>query len=487
MASHHLEIATGHIEVPQVDREGVRVFKGLPYASPPVGSLRWKPPQPLGKWDGVRPVNAFGPNAPQRVLFDDIDPFKDGISEDCLYLNVWTPAETGAALPVFFWIHGGGFAVGAGSEPRYDGGNLAKHGVVVVTVNTRLNALGFLAHPALTAETGTSGNFAIQDLVMALRWVKSNITQFGGDPNAVTIGGESAGSMFVSLLMSSPKAKGLFHRAIGQSGAWFPSIERPMHSLAQAEKKGLAFAAKLGAKTAEELRSIPVEKILDGNPGLGFWPITDGHIIPTHPPEIFDKAQQSDVPLLAGWNKDEGFNFDISNWDNFKGKAFKDSVATLFPNDAAKVFQHYESPRELGGDLVINNSTWAWLEAHRKTAMSDIFRYRFDRAPKTPEGWFPAGANAGAFHSCEILYAFDNLSAFPWLTDQYDQQVATLMSSYWLNFIKSGNPNGTALPNWPSNRDDKRPLMVIDAKPHVLMDVDKERHQMLAGIISTGK
>jgi para-nitrobenzyl esterase len=260
-----------------------------------------------------------------------------------------------------------------------------------------------------------------------------------------------------------------------------------MHRLVQAEKKGLAFAAKLGAKTAEELRNIPVEKILDANPGLGFWPITDGHIIPAHPPQVFDKAQQSDVPLLAGWNKDEGFNFDISNWDNFKGKAFEDSVATLFPMDAASVLQHYESPRELGGDLVINNSTWAWLEAHRKTAKSDIFRYRFDRAPKTPRGWFPADADAGAFHSCEILYAFDNLNAFPWLTDQDDQQVATLMSSYWLNFIKSGNPNGTALPNWPSYRDDKRPVMIIDAKPHVLIDVDKERHQMLAGIISTGK
>jgi para-nitrobenzyl esterase len=358
---------------------------------------------------------------------------------------------------------------------------------VVVTVNTRLNALGFLAHPALTAETGTSGNFAIQDLVMALQWVKSNIAQFGGDPNAVTIGGESAGSMFVSLLMSSPEAKGLFHRAIGQSGAWFPSIERPMHSLAQSEKKGLAFAAKLGAKTTEELRNIPVEKILDANPGLGFWPITDGHIIPTHPPQIFDNAQQSDVPLLAGWNRDEGFNFDVANWDNFKGKAFEDIVATLFLKDAAKVLQHYASPRELGGDLVINNSTWVWLEAHRKTAKSDIFRYRFDRAPKTPKGWFPDGANAGAFHSCEILYAFDNLKAFPWLTDQYDQHVATLMSSYWLNFIKSGNPNGTALPNWPSYRDDKRPVMIIDANPQILLNVDKERHEMLAGVISTGK
>jgi para-nitrobenzyl esterase len=487
MSSHHLETASGSTEVPPFHQTGVRSIKGLPYAVSPVGDLRWKSPQPVGKWLRVRKENAFGPNAPQRILFDDIDPFKVGVSEDCLHLNVWTPAEAGAALPVFFWIHGGGFAVGAGSEPRYDGGNLAKHGVVVVTVNTRLNALGFLAHPALTAETGASGNFAMLDLVAALQWVKTNIAQFGGDPNGITIGGESAGSMFVSLLMSSPLAKGLFHRAIGQSGAWFPSPERPMRNLAQAEEQGLAFAAKLGATSARELRAIPVEKILDANPGLGFWPITDGYVVPAHPPEVFGGGQQSDVPLLAGWNKDEGFNFDLTTWDNFKGIAFEKIVAVMFPNDAALVLRHYSSPRDLGGDLVISHSTWAWIEAHRKTATADIFRYRFDRAPKTPKGWFPDGANAGAFHSCEILYAFNNLNAFPWLVDEHDQQVADLMSGYWLNFIKTGTPNGNGLPRWPSYRDEERPVMIIDTNPQVVSDIDRERHALLAQIVSARK
>jgi para-nitrobenzyl esterase len=487
MSPNHIEIASGKVEIPEKDEAGVRSFKGLPYAAPPINALRWNAPQPPEHWSGVRAVNRFGFNAPQKILFDDIDPFAIGVSEDCLYLNVWTPARTGERLPVFFWIHGGGFAVGSGSEPRYDGSNLAKHGVVVVTVNTRLNALGFLAHPDLTKETGSSGNFAMLDLIAALRWVKSNIEKFGGDPDMVTIGGESAGSMFVSLLMSSPLAKGLFHRAIGESGAWFPSPERPMRNLAEAEQLGLAFAAKLGAKSAAELRALPVEKILDASPGLGFWPITDGHVMPAHPPEIFEKGEQADVPLLAGWNKDEGFNFDLSAWDIFKGVAFEKIVASLFPDHAALVLQHYASPRDLGGDLVINHSTWAWLEAQRKTAKSDVFRYRFDRAPKTPKGWFADGAKAGAFHSCEILYVFNNLNAFPWLVDEHDQQVADLMSGYWLNFIKTGTPNGNGLPHWPSYREDPRPVMVLDTRTKVVANIDQERHTMLAQMVSARK
>ncbi len=487
MKLKHLEIASGKLSCPPPGQDGVRSFKGLPYASPPVQHLRWKPPQPVEKWSGTRDANAFGPNAPQRILFDDIDPFQIGVSEDCLYLNAWTPAQPNENLPVLFWIHGGGFAVGSGSEPRYDGAKLAQKGVVVITVNSRLNALGFLAHPALTTETGSSGNFALLDLIAALHWVKTNITQLGGNPNAVTIAGESAGAMFVSLLMSSPLAKGLFHRAIGQSGAWFPSPERPMRNLVEAEQQGLEFAAKLGAKSVKELRAAPVEKILDANPGLGFWPITDGQVIPTHPPEIYRKGQQSDVPLLAGWNKDEGYNFDVSSWGDFKGKPFKEIVSALFPSEAQLVLNHYASPRDLGGDLVINHSTWAWIESHRKTATSDIFRYRFDRAPKTPKGWFPEGANAGAFHSCEILYMFNNLNAFPWLVDKHDQEIADLMSGYWLNFIKSGNPNGSNLPQWPSYREEIRPVMVLDTKHQVIPDIDRERHQMLAQIVSSRK
>jgi para-nitrobenzyl esterase len=487
MSSKIIQIDSGEIACPEPNRNGVRCYRSLPYAAPPVGARRWKPPEPADHWRRVRPVDSVPPNAPQRKLFDDIDPLSPGISEDCLYLNVWTPAEPGEVLPVFFWIHGGGFVVGSGSEGRYDGANLAKHGVVVVTVNTRLNALGFLAHPALTSESGSSGNFAMLDLVMALRWVKTNIAQFGGNPNEVTIGGESAGAMFVSLLMSSPLAKGLFHRAIGQSGAWFPSPERPMRDLATAERQGLEFAAKLGAKTAADLRTVSVEEILDANPGLGFWPITDGHVIPAHPQDIFADSQQTDVPLLAGWNKDEGFNFDLAARADFKSKSLGEIARALFPADSGRILSHYTSTRDLGGDIMITHSTWAWIEAHRKSAKADVFRYRFDRAPKTSKGWFPEGANAGAFHSCELLYMFNNLDAFPWLLDEHDQEVAALMSGYWLNFIKSGNPNGSSLPVWPSYREGQRPVMIIDTKTQVVPDLDRERHQVLAQITSSRK
>jgi para-nitrobenzyl esterase len=487
MKNPPLEVAQGALLVNVANAQGVRAYKGIPFAAPPVGRLRWRPPQPPLNWRGVRNTKSFGKNAPQRVVFSDIDPFTIGVSEDCLYLNVWTTAEPGDALPVFFWIHGGGFAVGSGSEPRYDGTNLANQGIVVVTVNTRLNALGFLAHPELTAETGSSGNFAMLDLIMALEWVKTNISEFGGNPGAITIGGESAGSMAVSLLMSSSRAKGLFHRTIGESGAWFPSPERPMRDLAAAELQGQEFAAKLGAKSAADLRSVPIEKILDANPGLGFWPVTDGIVIPAPPPEIFSKGQQSDVPMLAGWNKDEGFNFDVSNWGDLKGKPYDETVAILFPNDARKILQHYASPRDLGGDLVINHGAWRWIEAHRETAKSDIYRYRFDHAPKTPKGWFPRGAKAGAFHSCEIPYVFDTLKAMPWLIDKHDQQVADLTSGYWINFIKTGSPNGSGLPHWPSYREDVRPVMIIDSNPRIVTDIDRERHHMLLQIVLARK
>jgi para-nitrobenzyl esterase len=488
-----LETECGALQINPTNANGIRSYKGIPFAAPPVGALRWRPPQPQQKWQGVRSTASFGKSAPQRILFPDIDLFAVGVSEDCLYLNVWTPASPGAPkrLPVLFYIHGGGFAVGSGAEPRYDGARLAERGLVVVTVNYRLNTLGLLAHPALTAEsdTNSSGNFAKLDLVAALKWVKRNIATFGGDAGSVTIAGESAGSMYVSMLMASPLARGLFHRAIGESGAQFPSGERPMHSLQEAEQQGLEFAAKLGAKTAEDLRAVSVEAILDAHPGLGFWPIVDGHFLTEKPIETFTKGQQADVPLLAGWNKDEGFNFDILNWPLAK-KGYEHLVSTLFGANAKDVLVLYpagkhlkESTRALGGDLVINHGTWSWLEAHRKTATSDVFRYRFDRAPKTPPGWFKNGTNAGAFHSCEILYVLDNLDAFPWLVDADDQKVADLSSSYWVNFVKTGNPNGAGLAHWPSYRGVNRPTLFIDVTTSLANDPDHERQTLLASLL----
>ncbi len=481
----------GALDVPPVNPQGVRSYKGIPFAAPPVGNLRLRPPQKPEGWQGIRGFHSFGKNAPQRVIFSDIDPFAAGVSEDCLYLNVWTPVDPDAPekRPCLFYIHGGGFAVGSGSEPRYDGARLAARGIVVVTVNYRLNALGLMAHPSLTAETGASGNFAKLDLVAALHWVKRNIAAFGGDANAVTIAGESAGSMYVSMLMASPLARGLFHRAIGESGAQFPSGERPMLSLKEAEQQGLSFAAKLGAKSADDLRTVSVEAILDAHPGLGFWPVVDGHFLPEKPIETFAKGMQADVPLLAGWNRDEGFNFNVMNWPPAKN-GYEQLVSVLFPEHAEKVLALYPGGRKtaasakaLGGDLVIGHGTWAWLEAHRRTAQSDVFRYRFDRAPKTPRGWIKGGAKAGAFHSCEIPYVFDNLDAFPWLVDSDDQKVADMTADYFVNFIKTGNPNGNNLPAWPSYREDARPILIIDVETATEDDPDRARQELLASLL----
>jgi para-nitrobenzyl esterase len=486
-----IRIEHGAVQSNTMDAHGIRSFKGIPFAAPPIDALRWRPPQPVLKWQGVRPSAGFGKNAPQRILFSDIDPFAIGVSEDCLYLNVWTPVDPGAPtkLPVLFYIHGGGFAVGSGAEPRYDGARLAARGIVVVTVNYRLNALGLLAHPALTAETGSSGNYAKLDLVAALQWVKRNIAAFGGNPDTLTIAGESAGSMYVSMLMASPLARGLFHRAIGESGAQFPSGESPMLSLHEAEQQGIAFAAKLGAKTAADLRALPVDAILDAHPGLGFWPIVDGHFLSEKPVETFAKGQQADIPLLAGWNKDEGFNFDAMNWPSAK-QGYEHLLSVLFREKANDVLSLYpagkhakESARALGGDLVINHGTWTWLESHRETAKSDIFRYRFDRAPKTPPGWFNKGAKAGAFHSCEIPYVFDTLDAFPWIVDVDDQKVADMSANYWVNFVKSGNPNGKGLPKWPSYRERNRPTFFINVEPQIVDDPDRPRQELLASLL----
>ena len=501
MPTTTIRIEGGLLAAPAPRDNGVRVFKGIPYAAAPVGELRWRAPQPVGDWVGVRSSDAFGPNSMQGVVFDDIDPTVEGVSEDCLYLNVWTMgSEATSPMPVMVWIHGGGFAVGSGAEPRYDGGNLAARGVVVVTLNHRLNALGFLAHPELSAESarGASGNYGLMDIIAALRWVSRNIRAFGGDPARVTVAGESAGSMAVSALMASPSAKGLFAGAIGESGALFPSVGRTIHSLATAHEAGVQFARRLGAESLAALRRIPANDILAAAPGIGFGAIVDGDVLPASLPQIFAAGAQNDVPLLAGWNKDEGFNFNAN--DIFKKRedeaSLADVVRRVFGAQSEEALGFYpagskqaetQSARRLGADAVIVQGTWAWIEAQKTTGAADIFRFQFDRAPLTPEGWFGSrpSADAGAFHAGELLYVFDNLDAFPWLVDEDDVGIAKLTSSYWLNFIKTYNPNGEGLPHWPSYREEGARLLAIDAKPSVRPDEDRARQQFLAARLGT--
>jgi para-nitrobenzyl esterase len=486
----HITLTSGKLASPNADGTGIRSFKGIPYAVPPIGDLRFAPPQPCRPWTGIRPCDQFGHNALQKVLFADIDPFVDGVSEDCLYLNVWTGADLKVKekRAVLFWIHGGGFVVGSGSEPRYDGAKLAARGIVVVTVNHRLNALGYLAHPALSAESGSSGNYAMLDLIAALEWVKDNIAAFGGDPARVTIAGESAGSMACSLLMSSPMAKGLFAGVIGQSGGLLATPAEPLMTLAEAEEYGKDFARKLGVTTAQELRAVPAEAILEAAPGLGFRPIIDGLVMPEHPADIFRNGKQHDVPMLAGWNKDEGFNFDVRNWADGK-KNLAHWLKVHFADKAQQADQYYpaakaaQSARDLGGDMIINHGAWTWIEAQRKRGQSPLYRYSFDHAPKTQAGFFPADAKRpGAFHSCELPYVFDVPGALGWDVRGSDTAVATITADYWANFIKSGNPNGEGRVTWPSYRDADRPCLKISTSCHIENDIDGKRHRFIAGL-----
>jgi para-nitrobenzyl esterase len=485
-----IRLKSGELACPAPTTFGIRCFKGVPYAAPPVGAYRFAPPQPFPPWSGVQRSDTFGPNSLQKVLFADIDPFIDCVSEDCLYLNVWTGADVHAQekRPVLFWIHGGGFVVGSGSEPRYDGTKLAERGVVVVTVNHRLNALGYLAHPALTAENGSSGNYAMLDLIAALQWVKVNIAAFGGDAARVTIAGESAGSMACSLLMCSPMAKGLFAGVIGQSGGLLATPAEPLMTLAEAEEYGKDFARRLGVTSAQELRAIPAEAILEAAPGLGFRPIIDGHVMPENPADIFRKGKQHDVPMLAGWNKDEGFNFDVRNWGDGK-KNLNYWLKVHFADKIQQAGQYYpaakaaQSARDLGGDLIINHGTWTWIEAQRKQGASPLFRYCFDHAPLTQAGFFPAAAKRpGAFHSCELPYVFDVPGALGWEVRDSDTAVANLTADYWANFIKSGNPNGEGLVTWPLYRDADRPCLRISESCHIENDIDGERHRFIEGL-----
>src|ERR1700691_4453924 len=405
-----LSIESGALAVPEPDASGVRVYKGIPYAAPPLAPWRWRPPEPVAHWTGVRPTRAFGAHSVQGVVWDDIDLGGAATAEDCLYLNVWTPAapSDGARLPTMVWIHGGGFVVGSGAEPRYDGARLARRGIVVVTVNHRLNALGFLAHPELTAESDhhASGNYGLHDLVAALKWVQRNIAAFGGDPNKVTVAGESAGSQAASALMASPLAKGLSARVIGESASMSASPSRAPAPLKEAEAAGLDFMRKVGAHSLAELRAAPADAILAAAPGLGFRPIIDGWFLPRSPAEIFAAGEHSDVPLMAGWNKDEGFNFTLLQGDDAKS-AYVDLARAIFGERTEALLQHYpdgspdiaaNSAHALGGDLTIIHPTWAWIEAQKQSGRAEIFRFRFDRAPLTPQGSFGERHTRGAGH-----------------------------------------------------------------------------------------
>jgi para-nitrobenzyl esterase len=431
----------------------------------------------------------------QNQLWDDMFFFDAGPSEDCLYLNVWAPVQPAAKkLPVMVWIYGGGFIAGGTSEPRQNGVDLCQKGVVVVSMGYRLGVFGFYAHPELTGESPhhASGNQGLLDMVAALQWVQRNIASFGGDPANVTIFGESAGSFAVSALMGSPLAQGLFHKAIGESGAMF-SHTMAARSLAEAEAGGAKFAqAAFGTASLEKLRALPAQEILDAamKPGgrEGYGPAVDGWFLPQDCPTIFAAAQQAHVPLLAGWNLDEGgagvlFGADAPTLANYAPHA-----RARFGAQADKFLQAYaattdaEAKRaaaDFGGDVFIGFSTWKWLDQHLATGGAPVYRYRFEQ--KLPvDANARAGTEPVANHSGEIEYVFQVLWSKRLAFGPDDRKVSALMGSYWTNFAKTGNPNGPGLPEWPQyTKAAGYPVMHLKPDAAAQPDAQRARYEFL--------
>lgn len=464
---------------------GVRSFRGIPYAAPPVRDLRWKPPQAAARWQGVRLADRFGYQCLQARVFGDMMFRNAGGSEDCLYLNVWAPANAapGAKLPVLFYIYGGGWVAGDGSEPRYDGESMAKRGIVVVTISHRLGIFGFFAHPELTAESPqkASGNYGSMDQAAALGWVRDNIAAFGGDANAVTIAGESAGSFAVSGLMASPLSRGLFARAIGESGA---QVGNPTPVRAVGEQAGTTFATRVKAGSLAALRAMSATELLEasGLPGMPrFSAIVDGYFLPDQPNQIYARGEQAKVPLLAGWNSEEMTGRALTQGKDATPESARAILAQQFATRAADAEAHYpvgtaseamQSMTDLAGDRFIAYSTWKWIEEHGRTSGQPVYRYLYARPrPATVDagvtanlaggvtrstGGTPAAPVAsGAVHSAEIEYALGNLAlnpVFAWTAD--DHAVSATMQAYFEHFIKRGDPNGAGLPVWPKGMPD---------------------------------
>ena len=432
----------------------VRVFKGVPFAAPPVGPLRWKAPQPAAHWDGVRKVDRFSAMCPQATRVGPAAglPTSVGLgdpSEDCLYLNVWTAAKSSVERrPVMFWIHGGGFTSGSGKALVFDGEELAKKGVVLVTINYRVGIFGFFAHPELTQESGrqASGNYGLMDMIAALEWVQTNIASFGGDPMRVTIFGQSAGSGAVADLMGAPRAKALFHRAIGESGGFGLT---PMRTLSQAEQNGLRVAQTVGALSIAELRARSMADML--KVGSAGGPDVDGWVLPADVNTTFREGKQNDVPVLIGSNADEGNVLARPISRDMYRKQIKerygelaDAYLKLYPADTE---EHAKSSQIVNSSdtMAWQMRNWAGLQA--RTGKSKVFFYYFTRQAPSDAPF------QGAYHDAELYYAFHNLHLYKQQWKEWDNKLADTISSYWVNFAFKGDPNGKDLPAWAAYGD----------------------------------
>ncbi len=440
----------------------VLVWKGIPFAAPPVGDLRWRAPQAAHAWSGVRLADTFSPICMQRGTYPEDAPVEP-MSEDCLYLNVWAPrdATNGAKWPVMVWIYGGGLSNGTASTPLYAGDVLARQGVIVVTANHRLGALGFLSHPALTRESAhqASGNYGLSDQMAALGWVRRNVAAFGGDPDNVTVFGQSSGSISISVLCASPLARGLFRRAIGQSGGLFePLALAPEFALAGAEQEGVAFAARVGATTIAALRGLPASEIVAAR----FAPhaVIDGHVLEEGPYDALAAGRGADVDLLVGSNAQEGLSFQnqrlvtSANLQALLGEDFPPLLVSLAgpraPADdgsAKAAYLAFETNLRFAWDMR------EWARLHAAAGGGRTYLYRFGHAPPS---------SAGAHHGAEMAYVFGHALGSPWTDD--DRQLAEALRAYWTRFAETGDPNGADLPVWPAFTTTNEQALLIDGE-----------------------
>lgn len=471
-----VRVASGLVQ--GVAEKDFTVYKGIPFAAPPVGDLRWRAPQPAAAWDGVRAADHFAP-----------DPFqgdgKGNVSEDCLYLNIWTPAKVpGEKIPVLVWIYGGGFSFGSTSTPVHNGEHLARKGVVLVTLNYRVGPLGFLAHPELSAESPhhVSGNYGLLDQIAGLKWVRENIAAFGGDPERVTIFGESAGGIAVSMLCASPEAKGLFRGAISQSGGSFgPTRDTTypgenMRTLAQAEASGTAFLQKAGAASLAELRRVPPEKLPAGWGSGAAWPIVDGWVIPDDQHKLYEAGRYNAVDILVGYNSDEGLSFAREKTP----AEYRAAVEKRYGPFAEKLLAAYpagadtvpKTARDLMRDAAFGWQTWAWATLQAKAGRTKVFYYYFDQHREHPAG--SPESDHGMPHGVDVPYVFQTLDRNDAKLTPGDWAISDTVSSYWTNFAKRGDPNGEGVPAWPRFTTEDQRVMIFhnDARPGPVPSAD---------------
>lgn len=517
-----IEISTGDIE--GVNESGITVFRGIPFAEPPVGKKRWTTPVDKKPWSGVLETKEFRSGCMQLPVFGDMNFRTDGNSEDCLYLNVWTPAKTpDEKLPVLLYYYGGGFIAGDGSEPRYDGASMARNqGIVAITTNYRLGIFGFFAHPELTAESPhqSSGNYGLLDQVKALEWVHKNIAAFGGDPENITIAGESAGSVSVSALMASPLSRDLIAGAIGESGSILGAL--PPVSLEEGEQTGEKFAEIVGAGSLDELRSVPSDSLLNltGQQDLPrFSSTVDGYYFPKPPLDIFEAGEQADVPLFVGWNSQE-MNFRALMGDTEPTpENYSERVRQLYGENADRILELYpgstveevlQSATDLAGDRFISYSTWKWADLHRQNSNSPVYQYYYTHPRPDMRSEFanstaglaggiqdreeaeeaelqeqPLPEPNGAVHSAEIEYLMGNLESnrvYDWTETDY--KVSDIFQNFAAFFIHSKSPNGHGVPYWqPLNLNGNKTVMNIGSETFLMEDIFRERYLFLDQIM----